>query len=66
MGQTTMRAYILTDRERRIIREYLRAPDDLSKKEYDGWCQIKHQYKKHSETIRQDLELLEQVMKASQ
>ncbi len=59
-----MRSYILTDRERRILRDHLRAPDDLSKKEYDGWYQLKHQYKKHHETIRDDLKLLEQAMEA--
>ncbi len=59
-----MRFYILTNRESQIIKKYLRDPNNLSKEEYNGWCQLRHQFRRNEATIREDLKLLEQLMEA--
>jgi len=49
-----MRSYILTERERRILRRFVDTGEKL-----DGFAVLVHHLKKHRDTIRRDLELVD-------
>lgn len=56
-----MRSYIITDRERELIQAFLET-QDVPEEDYISWCQLRHQYRKHGENLRQDLSLIEEFM----
>ncbi len=56
-----MRSYILTDRERELIEAFLETKD-VPEEDYVNWCQIRHQFRKHEETLTMDLAILEKFM----
>ncbi len=56
-----MRSYILTEREREIVNAFLKTKD-VPKGRYGSWCQLRFQTRKHLDTIKQDLKLIEEFM----
>lgn len=49
-----MRSYILTERERKILRRFIETGEKL-----DGFAVLAHHLKKHRDTVSGDLELVQ-------
>lgn len=52
-----MRSYILTEREREILKRFIETNEKL-----DGFSVLLHYLKKHRATLNQDLEMVETVL----
>lgn len=56
-----MRSYILTDRERTLI-ETFRESGKVAVEDYGSYCQIRYHFRRHENTLTQDLKLLKSFM----
>lgn len=59
-----MRSYLLTPKERTLIESFIET-QDIPDEAYNHYCQIRHQWRKHKDTIKEDLELLNKFMETS-
>lgn len=56
-----MRNYILTDRERTLIKAFFET-NQVAPENYNSYCQLRHQIRRNISTLTQDIAIIETFM----
>ncbi len=59
-----MRNYILTDRERTLIKAFFET-NQVSPENYNSYCQLRHQIRRNISTLTQDIAIIETFMETT-